>query len=76
MSKTRKGTKPPGWEPWSNREERQKPAPDKEYWSEEELLFQEEIEENYYCFLMGGCSKCSYWDGEKYVRKSERDPEG
>lgn len=30
MSRTRKGTKSPGWEPWSNRNERQIPAPDYE----------------------------------------------
>lgn len=43
MSRTRKGSKAPGWEPWSHRDERQKPAPDYPDFRLEELEEEEEM---------------------------------
>lgn len=37
MSRTFRGSKGPGWEPWSNRHERQQPLPDKD----DELAYQD-----------------------------------
>ena len=60
MSRTFKGTKAPGWEPWSHREQRQQKAPDPDdiRYTTEDLQFMEESEEAYLCYLAGGCSKC------------------
>lgn len=40
MSRTRKGSKGPGWEPWSNRNDKQQPIP---YSEDEELINKSEI---------------------------------
>lgn len=59
MSRTRKGSKGVGWEPWSNRHERQKPAPDPGYVpTDAEYAQWESEQEAYDCYLMGGCPKC------------------
>ena len=72
MSRTYKGSKGPGWEPWSNRNERQKPAPDPDAdrYTEEDLLFMEESEDAYYCYLNGGCPKCLPTEGDSDVCES------
>lgn len=59
MSRSIRGSKGPGWEPWSNRHERQKPAPDSGYVPTDlEYLLWEEQARAWECYIAGGCSDC------------------
>lgn len=64
MSRTRKGKKGPGWEPWSNLRERQEAAAEsrREDWVDPEAdlddMLNAEADEALDCYLYGPCSKC------------------
>jgi len=61
MSRTRKGKKGVGWEPFQRPpHERRLPAPDPDAdrYTEHDLLFDEESDEAWLCYMNGGCPKC------------------
>lgn len=63
MSRTRKGSKAPGWEPWSNLRERQELAANQrldEYRKSDEDReeWEDDINRALECYHFGPCEKC------------------
>lgn len=61
MIRTQKGARPPGWELWTNRHEKQMAKAD--YRDPEPDLVEEarveEIDEALYCHFYGPCARCA-----------------